>query len=254
MNSKSRYEQQRGFTVAEVLTATAIFAVIFVAALMIYDRSTRVFKQGVEASDVQQNTRIAFDKMISELRMAGFDYDRDGLPSTANQYQQPDEQIEYAAPSAVTIRANLNYNTVANQGRETALENTAFPVVTTGNDEIVTYALASKDSTKNTDTITFYADVTNGTTAARHVFPGAGGSVEDTITINNVDLCTGGCSNPPYTLYRITLNGKGEPVRTAMADNIRSAYFSYFSDATGSVPLTVTDPGGGKYDPNNPNV
>src|SRR4051812_47093721 len=147
MNRDSRYSRQRGFTVAEVLTATAIFAVIFVAALMIYDRSNRVFKQGVEASEVQQNTRIAFDKMVSDLRMAGFDYDRDGLPTNANQYQQSDEQIEYANTSALTLRANLNYNSNAQQGRETALENTAFPVVTTGNDEIVTYALASNDST-----------------------------------------------------------------------------------------------------------
>lgn len=252
MNRDSRYSRQRGFTVAEVLTATAIFAIIFVAALMIYDRSNRVFKQGVEASEVQQNTRIAFDKMVSDVRMAGFDYDRDGLPTTANQYQQPDEQIEYANTSALTIRANLNYNSTAQQGRETALENGAFPVVTTGNDEIVTYALASNDSTKNTDTITFYADVTDGTNAARHAFPGVGGSAEDTVTINNVDLCTGGCSNPPYTLYRITLKPNGTPNRVALANNIRSLVFNYYSDTTGSTALAIADAGGGKYDPANP--
>lgn len=252
MNRDSRYSGQRGFTVAEVLTATAIFAIIFVAALMIYDRSNRVFKQGVEASEVQQNTRIAFDKMVSDVRMAGFDYDRDGLPTTANQYQQPDEQIEYANTSALTIRANLNYNATAQQGRETALENGAFPVVTTGNDEIVTYALASNDSTKNTDTITFYADVTDGTNAARHAFPGTGGSAEDTVTINNVDLCTGGCSNPPYTLYRITLKPDGTPNRVALANNIRSLVFNYYSDTTGSTALAIANPGGGKYDPANP--
>jgi prepilin-type N-terminal cleavage/methylation domain-containing protein len=254
MNRDSRHSHQRGFTIAEVLTATAIFAIIFVAALMIYDRSNRVFKQGVEASEVQQNTRIAFDKMVSDIRMAGFDYDRDGLPTTANQYQQPDEQIEYAAPSALTIRANLNYNGNAQQGRETALENGAFPVVTTGNDEIVTYALASNDSTKNTDTITFYADVTNGTTAARHAFPGVGGSAEDTVTINNVDLCTGGCANPPYTLYRITVKPDGTPNRIALANNIRSMVFNYYSDTTGSTALAIADAGGGKYDPANPGV
>jgi prepilin-type N-terminal cleavage/methylation domain-containing protein len=252
MNRDSRYSRQRGFTIAEVLTATAIFAIIFVAALMIYDRSNRVFKQGVEASEVQQNTRIAFDKMVSDIRMAGFDYDRDGLPTTANQYQQSDEQIEYAAPSALTIRANLNYNATAQQGRETALENTAFPVVTTGNDEIVTYALASNDASKNTDTITFYADVTKAGAAARHVYPGAGGSAEDTVTIDNVDLCTGGCSNPPYTLYRITLKADGTANRIALANNIRSMVFNYYSDTTGGTALAIADAGGGRYDPANP--
>ncbi|MFN2240247.1 MAG: PilW family protein, partial [Thermoanaerobaculia bacterium] len=74
------YKSQRGFTLTEVLVATAIFAIIFIAALMVWDRSNRVFQQGVEAGDMQQNTRVAFDKLVSDVRMAGFDYDRDGRP------------------------------------------------------------------------------------------------------------------------------------------------------------------------------
>jgi prepilin-type N-terminal cleavage/methylation domain-containing protein len=249
-------EQQRGMTLAEVLVAMAIFAIIFVAALMIYDRSNKVFKTGVESAELQQNTRVAFDKMLQEIRMAGYDYDRDGFPTAAGEAQQPDEQIEYAGPGAITFRANLDFDeppTVSDRGREKELEspNSQFPVVTTGNDEIVTYALESQTGT-NPDTITFFADVTDGTNAKRQAFPGPSGAKEDKIEIKNVDLCIGGCNNPPYTLMRITLDGKGQPVRTPLANNIRSMQFQYFADASGAIPLTITDPGGGQFDPENP--
>ena len=48
----SRTHSQRGFTLTEVLVATAIFAIILIAALLVYDRSNKVFKAGVEAESV----------------------------------------------------------------------------------------------------------------------------------------------------------------------------------------------------------
>ena len=80
-NETSRRFQQRGFTITEILVATSIFAVIMIAALLIYDRSNRVFRTGVESSNMQQNTRVAFDKLVADLRMAGYDFDRDGIPT-----------------------------------------------------------------------------------------------------------------------------------------------------------------------------
>src|SRR2546425_8605899 len=91
-NSERR---QRGFTLAEILVTTAIFAVIMIAALEVYDRSNRVFSSSAEASTLQQSTRIGFEKLVSDVRMAGFDYSRGGIPTAAGQFQQPDEQIEY---------------------------------------------------------------------------------------------------------------------------------------------------------------
>lgn len=81
MTTKSRRTSEAGFTLSEVLVATAVFILIFTAALLIYDRSNRTFKQSVEAAESQQSTRVAFDKLVSDVRMAGFDYDRDGTPS-----------------------------------------------------------------------------------------------------------------------------------------------------------------------------
>jgi hypothetical protein len=250
-----------GFSLAEVFVATAIFAVIFIAALLVYDRSNKIFKSGVEASDLQQNTRVAFDKMLSDVRLSGFDYDRDGVPTALGESQQPDEQIEYAGTSALTIRGNLNYNDATTDGgRVKALElpNSQFPIVTTSNDEIVTYALVPDSPSAVTESMTFYADVTDGSAPKRQSYPG--GSVEDTITISGIDLCDDdkngdgkiGCEQPPYTLYRFTVNDAGGVERTPLANNIRDLQFQYFNDITGTTKLAVTDPGGGKYDPATP--
>lgn len=251
-----RNDKQRGYSLAEILVAVAVFAVIFVAALLIYDRSNRVFKSGVESSDLQQNTRIAFDKLVAELRMAGYDFDRDGEPSTTGVYQQGDEQLEYIGPGAITFRGNFDAESDAanNNGRETAYEPTGgrFPIVTTGNDEIVTYVLRSKNASANTDSITFYAD----TRKRRAGYPG--GSDEQTVTIPAVDDCADGsynwdgCRNPPYTLYRVTLkdedlsnpNNENNFIFTPIAENIRRIRFYYFKDPAGTAAQMLAPNGG----------
>ena len=245
MTHRSSNQTQRGFSLTEVLVAVAVFAVIFIAALMVYDRANKIFKTGVDASDVQQTTRVAFERMVADVRMAGFDFDRDGYPTGTKKYQQPDEQLEFIHPHALTMRTNLNYETAAgnDNGRETAYEpgfatagttdDDFFPVVTTANNEIVTYALKS-DNGANDDSITFYADVAK----PRKSYPDVGGANETLVTIPNVDLCQDnagvltGCMEPPYTLYRITLKDDGTPdTPVPIANNIRSVTYSYFADA-----------------------
>ena len=329
MHASPNRNSQRGYTLMEILVAVAIFATVMIVALLLYDQSNRVFKQSNESAEMQQNTRVAFEKVAADLRMAGFDYKRGGsgsanapsawapnrdyaqgtliIPKVPNGHiyratktgksgadpgptfptgsgakvsdgtteweeygigssEQPDEQIEFAHDRAITIRANFDYedpNTPDN-GREDVLEGKSkghFPVITTGNDEIVTYALVSRsgDPNANKDTITFYADVTDGSAALRDSYPG--GSVEDKIEITGVDLTN---KYPPYTLMRYTLDDKGKPIATALADNIRSMTFSYWEDATARIPLRdfvgtkITDfatlGGIGQYDPSKPTL
>src|SRR5258708_18408528 len=320
---------QRGFTLAEVLVASAIFTVIIVAALLLYDRSNQVFKASTESADLQQNSRIAFDKLVADVRMAGFDYDRDGIPtgvtpstwqnatsyvqgsyavpsvanghqyiattggisggtepswptasaatvtdntvtwqenSGVNQYQQPDEQIEYVGKSAITVRANFNYNVDpvnTLNGRVASLEAATpqFPVITTSNDEIGTYALVSVND-PHPHTVSFYADVNAaGTPQSRRAYPG--GTAERNVQITGVDLSN---NNPPYTLYRFTINDDGTINRTPMANNIRSLRFKYYEDSAGATtlkdlsttPVDVSDGtsvlGLGQYDPAHPDA
>jgi len=239
--------RQAGMSLAEVLFATAIFAIIILGALLVYDRSNKVFKQGVENADTQQATRVAFEKLLSDVRMAGFDFDRDGSPS--NGEQQPDEQIEYAGVAAITFRGNLDYFTdvANNHGLEPDyVVPNVFPTVTTANSEIVTYALKSTSNpAANSQQIRFWADVQR----PRSVY--SGGDAETEVVIGTAgdgyDLCddANGCSDPPYTLYRITLDERGNPTTPVpIAENIRSLYFSYFTEQAPvevDVPATADD-------------
>lgn len=322
-------QRQRGYTLMEILVAVAIFATVMIVALLLYDQSNRVFKKANESAEMQQNTRVAFEKVVADLRMAGFDYKRAGTPKAgvptawvketnyslgtliiptppnghvyrasiqgksaataptwttgtgdlindgtmqwqeagAPVYEQPDEQIEFAHDKAITIRANYDYDDpgASDHGREPELEVSSggsFPIVTTGNDEIVTYALVSKsgNSSANQDKITFFADVQmKDGKPARRGFPG--GLAEKEITITGVDLTN---KYPPYTLMRYTLNANGEPVGTALADNIRSMTFRYWQDYSAKEALRdITDTaitdfatlgGTGKFDPATPNA
>lgn len=314
---------QPGYSLAEVMVAMAILTIVILAALTIYDRSNRMFNQGVQASDMQQSTRVAFDRLVSDIRLTGFDYDRDGIPFgamapswTANTsyvlgntvqpnpqnghvyqclaggtsaaappawpttnkatvtestgvqwqekqlvyYQQPDEQIEYAGPNAITIRANFDYNTEVGpcpttstpdceNGREQQLQSDQFPLVTTDNDEIVTYVLKSnKPGASNSDSVVFYAD----TDRPRDVNP-ATKKKENKVTISGVDLSN---ANPPYTLYRYTLSldNSATPVATPIADNIRSLTFHYYTDVAATAEMLALPYGNGQYDGANPDA
>src|SRR5438552_8133772 len=272
MLQRQRLQGQQGFTLAEILVTTAIFAIIMLAALAVYDRSNQVFKTGTEAADLQQSTRIGFDKLVSDVRMAGFDYNRGGAPQESWQAPQPDEQIEYAGPTAVIFRANFNYNTGAAQGNGLELAYTPvnvnsgfiFPYVTTSNSEIVAYVLRSTNAAANANSISFWVDDFR----PRSVFPTnlnpapAGTNppqIEAQVTINSIDTTN---ANPPYTLYRVSVadgNCNGTCVvdasrGTPVAENVRSLNFQYYSDfggttllknADGSVITAVRDAGGG---------
>lgn len=249
---------QRGFTLAEVLVATAVFAVIMIAALAVYDQGNQVFKKGSESSEMQESTRIGFDKLVSDLRMAGFDYNRGGIPQETGQYSQPDEQIEYAGTNVIAFRSNFNYNTASagctagytstappcDNGLEpayTPLVNSkpVFPYVTTSNDEIVIYALRSTDPNKNTNEISFWAD----TSQPRSAYPNSPTSGAEQQVILGPGTC-GGCgidttgNNPPYTLYRITVSDVlAGRMGTPVAENIRTLRFFYYTDPNGASVL-----------------
>jgi len=330
MSSTQSRSRQRGFSLVEVMVATAILVIVMVGILTLYDRANRVFKSGNESAEMQQNVRIAYERMLGDIRMAGFDYKRGGpllpqqqpapwaatrqyssgtiiVPTTPNGlmyraandgttgttepswptsgtvvesgatppitwvtvggtvYEQPDEQIEYAGATAVTIRANFNYsvNPIATDhgeengsGGRANLESSQFPMVTTGNDEIVTYALrktgVAAGTAPNNQSVNMFLDINAGGTAARTAYPGSTYPRERAAAITGVDLTN---NNPPYTLYRFTFDADGSVVATPLADNIRSMNFFYYQDTQGVQPLTDTagniasDFGGaGQYD------
>lgn len=65
-----------GFSLLELLIASAIFLVVMTAVYLMYATNQTTFVRGEMKSDLQQNARIGLDRLTRELRMAGF-----GIPT-----------------------------------------------------------------------------------------------------------------------------------------------------------------------------
>ncbi len=232
---EERRGSQRGFSLVEVIMALAIFLVAALAAYAVYYMGTRSFKKAENATDLQQNTRAGFDRMVRELRLAGFNHNADGAPA------RPDEQIEGAWDTAVALRGDFDAEDPARRNTPEASLAGTFNIVTTGNDEIVLYALG-KPTLPNSTAISFRADVVE---AVRD-------GDEETLGVPGPVLVQ---NDPPYTLYRITprnvsamtgfdgtFDGLAEYDYQPVAENIRSLTFRYF-DFSGNLvnPNTPAD-------------
>src|SRR3972149_1913084 len=62
---------EAGFSLVEVLTATAISGVVLLALYLLYDVNQVTFVKGEQQADLQQNARIAVDRIVRELRLGG---------------------------------------------------------------------------------------------------------------------------------------------------------------------------------------
>ena len=219
---QERRNGEHGFSLVEMLVASAVFAIVAAVVFIFYTAAQRSYKSGENFSEQQQSTRVAFDRMISDIRLAGFNTNPDGDAGRV------DEQIEGAWDTAVTIRGDFDFeDPAANVSPESSLPGTVYNVVSTGNDEIVTYVLA-KPGPVGADTLTIRVDANRP--RAKSV---------QTVIIPNVVLVQ---NDPPYTLYRVTLkdvNGAFPSSPQAatsftyepVADNIRTMTFQYLPDS-----------------------
>src|SRR5881628_4001932 len=116
-----------------MMVASAIFAIAAAVAFILYSAAQKSYKAGENSTDQQQATRVAFDRMISDIRLAGFNTNPDGDTTRV------DEQIEGMWDTAVTIRGDFDFeDPAASVSPESLLAGTNYNVVSTGNDEIVT--------------------------------------------------------------------------------------------------------------------
>lgn len=72
----SRQDMDRepaGFTLLEALISLAVFAVIFIAILQVYDSTQQSYIRGEARVDLQQNVRVAIDEIMHDARLAGYD-------------------------------------------------------------------------------------------------------------------------------------------------------------------------------------
>lgn len=225
---------ERGFSLIEMVVATAIFAIAASVAFILYTAAQKSYKAGENSSDQQQSTRVAFDRMLSDVRLAGYNTNPDGDTTRV------DEQIEGAWDTAVTVRGDFDReDPTASLNPESALAGTVYNSVSTGNDEIVTYVL-SKPGLASTGTMDLWLDVDKPRV-----------KTVKQVTIPKVALIQ---DNPPYTLYRVTLADVNGTFPTApqassnfiyepVADNIKSMTFQYYDDGGTLIsPNTPTNP------------
>jgi prepilin-type N-terminal cleavage/methylation domain-containing protein len=63
----------RGFSLLEMLVASALFAVVLAGVYALYITMQDTLTRGEMKSDLHQNARVGLDRMVQELRMAGYD-------------------------------------------------------------------------------------------------------------------------------------------------------------------------------------
>ncbi len=76
-----RLNTDRGFVLLELLVAATIFVIIFFATYLVYETNQSTFARGERDADLQQNARVAMDRMVRDLRMAG-----SGVPTATSPF------------------------------------------------------------------------------------------------------------------------------------------------------------------------
>ncbi len=61
---------ERGYTLAELLTAMAVMGLLLAGLLLTLQEGQNVYQYGAGRAEVQQNARVALDRMLRELRAA----------------------------------------------------------------------------------------------------------------------------------------------------------------------------------------
>jgi prepilin-type N-terminal cleavage/methylation domain-containing protein len=241
---------EQGFSLVEMIIASAIFAIAAAVAFILYNAAQKSFKAGQNFTDQQQNTRVAFERVLSDLRNAGYNYNPDGSKS------RPDEQIEAAFDNAIVLRADLDFEDATLKDAPESNIKGVFNAVSTGNDEIVAYVLGKPGWTGGS-TMAFTADIDNPTRSTityqgNNISVGPRDAILENVRMGNVALVQ---NSPPYTLYRVTLNNDlanyssgANPTAAAfftrqpVADNIRTMTFKYYDDSGTQIgTFTPTD-------------
>lgn len=66
-------QQQRGYTLVELMVAVVLTSIVTVAIYKAYVSVTTAYEVQDQVVELQQNSRVAIDRMAREIRMAGYD-------------------------------------------------------------------------------------------------------------------------------------------------------------------------------------
>lgn len=96
-----------GFSLAELLVSLAVLALLLGGIFGILHSGVRTYGWGAERLEAQQSVRVALERIVKELREAGYDPTAAGIAP-----------IVAAAPDRVTFQRDLNGNGVVDPTRE----------------------------------------------------------------------------------------------------------------------------------------
>ena len=95
---------QDGFTLVELMVAMSIFMLILVGIFQVFDPSRNAYQVSERKLGVQQNARVAMDRMARQIRMAGYfpeNIDNDTTNDLGN-------SVQVATESALAVSGDLD--------------------------------------------------------------------------------------------------------------------------------------------------
>ena len=98
------FRGQDGFTLVELMVAMSIFLLILVGIFQVFDPSRNAYQVSERKLDVQQNARVAMDRMARQIRMTGY-FPENVDNNNANDLQNP---IQVATESALSVAGDLD--------------------------------------------------------------------------------------------------------------------------------------------------
>ena len=95
---------QDGFTLVELMVAMSIFLLILVGIFQVFDPSRNAYQVSERKLGVQQNARVAMDRMARQIRMTGYfpeNIDNDNTNDLSN-------SVQVATESALAVAGDLD--------------------------------------------------------------------------------------------------------------------------------------------------
>ena len=198
-----RLSGQRGFTMVELLITTAIVGVVMAGLYVMLSSGQESYLIGTNQAETQQTLRLATDRMVQELRNAGY------CPTCSNSCTQPGNVGPFASitgqsATGFTIQYdwNADYNCVNGTGISTAAAVNYLGSGTNRGENIV-YAVGGGNLTRWEKGVDGAAVViASGIVAASFTYLDANGAV------------TGTSANIRHVVISITAQPQNQPAAT----------------------------------------
>src|SRR3989338_9716997 len=102
MKTLARVRSQRGFTLSELLVACAVITFVMAGLLVMLQSGQESYLRGSREIEAQQNVRLAIDRVVDELRDAGF------CPTCANSGVTAFAAVTNTTAAGVTIQNDMS--------------------------------------------------------------------------------------------------------------------------------------------------